>query len=71
VVTSKGVGALGAGRVRVARGGGLARQWGTGRLTFSLSSNRKSAFAVFGGGHLGVLGGGARGLSCSRHVRGR
>lgn len=43
---------------------------GDGALTFGLSHNRKGTFAIFGRGHLRVLGGGARGLSCSSHVRG-
>lgn len=44
--------------------------WGLGALTFSLSHDRKGTFAILGRGHLGVRGGGARGLSCSSHVRG-
>jgi hypothetical protein len=38
--------------------------------TFSLSHDRKTNFAVLGRGHLGVLGGGSRGLSCSGHTLG-
>jgi hypothetical protein len=41
-----------------------------GALTFGLSHDRKGTFAILGGGHLRILGGGARGLSCSSHVRG-
>ena len=41
-----------------------------GALTFGLGYDRKGTFAVLGRGHLRVLGGGARSLSCSSHVRG-
>ena len=41
-----------------------------GALTFGLSHDRKGTFAILGGGHLRVRGGGARSLSCSSHVRG-
>lgn len=35
--------------------------------TFGLSHSRKTTFGVLGRGHLGVLGGGSRSLSCSGH----
>ena len=41
-----------------------------GALTFTLSHDRKGTFAILGRGHIRVLGGGARGLGCSSHVRG-
>ena len=51
------------------RAGGLGLCWAMEQLTFSLSHDRKGTFAIFGRGHLRIRGGGARGLSCSSHVR--
>lgn len=46
------------------------RDGSKGIRTFSLSHDGKTTFGVLGGGHLGVLGGGSRSLSCSGHPLG-
>lgn len=43
---------------------------GEGIHTFSLGHERKTSFGVLGRGHLGILGGGPRSLSCSCHTAG-